>query len=272
MMSSEPTVSVVTAVFNGMPYLRNTLQSVAQQTYPRREHWVIDGGSTDGSIEVIREHAPSLAGWVSERDRGIADAFNKGLARARGDYIMFLNSDDELAAPDVLSRVIAIARETGFPDVLYGDCDVIERESGAFLYRHARDYDRARFLRFGVLPHPSMLMHRRYFERHGRFDTSYKVAMDYELQLRGVPACGATRLPFVVSRVRTGGASTRDSRQVLDENLRALRANGHLGPASALAYRITYGARFAARRALEHLGLYRAFAAARYDLRRAHDR
>jgi glycosyltransferase involved in cell wall biosynthesis len=267
-----PRFSVVMAVLDGMPHFARSVESVHAQDYPHLEHWIIDGGSTDGTLDVIRARETRLAGWVSEKDRGIADAFNKGLGRARGDYIMFLNSDDELAAPDVLSRAMASARDAGFPDVLYGDCDVVDRESGEVLYRFERDYDRGRFLRFGILPHPSMLMHRRYFERHGRFDPSYRIAMDYELQLRGVPACGAVRAPFLVTRVRTGGESTRNPRRVLDENIRALRSTGHLGSVGACAYRALYGARFTARGALERLGLYRAFTAARHGARRAQGR
>jgi glycosyltransferase involved in cell wall biosynthesis len=270
--SAAPLVSVVTAVLNGMPYVARSLDSVQEQDYRPLEHWVIDGGSTDGTVDAIRAREARLAGWVSEKDRGIADAFNKGLERARGEYVMFLNADDELASPDALSRALEFASAAGFPDVLYGDCDVVDRQSGAFLYRHARDYDPARFLRFAILPHPSMLMHRRYFERHGRFDASYRVAMDYELQLRGVPACGAMRAPVVVTRVRTGGESTLDPRRVMDENIRALRSTGHLGAAGALGYRALYGARFAARGVLQRLGLYRAFTAMRHGARRAQGR
>jgi glycosyltransferase involved in cell wall biosynthesis len=272
MRSPPPLISVVTAVRNGMPFLPGTLDSVAAQDYPAVEHWVIDGGSTDGSLDAIRRRAAKLAGWVSENDRGIADAFNKGLERCRGDYVLFLNADDELAAPDALSRVVEFAASAGFPDVVYGDCDVVDRESGKLLYRHARDYDRARFLRFGILPHPSLLMHRRYFERHGRFDTSYRVAMDYELQLRGVPACGAAHARVVLTRVRSGGESTLDPRRVMEENLRALRSTGHLGAAGVFGYRLMYGARFAVRGVLERLGLYRAYTALRHGARRVQGR
>jgi glycosyltransferase len=259
-----PLVSVVTVVRNGLPFLEDNLESVSRQDYTALEHWIIDGGSTDGTLEAIRARQASLAGWVSEPDSGIAEAFNKGLARAQGDYLMFLNADDALASPSALSSLVDAARRGGWPEVIYGDCDLIDRASGEVLYRHASEYDRRRFLRCGTLPHPGMLMHRRYFERFGRFDTSYRIAMDYELQLRGVPETGAVRAPVLVTRIRTGGLSTIDRSLAMEENLRALRNTGHLHSAFAEArLRAYYRLRSAARRLLEASGLHRRFELAR---------
>ena len=259
-----PKVSVVTVVRNGLPLIEHTIESVLAQGYPALEYWIVDGGSTDGTVELIRRHAPRLAGWTSEPDAGIADAFNKGLARAGGDYIMFLNADDALASPSALSSLVDEARRGGWPDVIYGDCDLIDRDSGEFLYRHAVEYDRRGFLRCGTLPHPGMLMHRRYFGRYGRFDTSYRIAMDYELQLRGVPETGAVRAPVLVTRVRTGGLSAIDRPLAMEENLRALRKHGHLRSAFAEArLRAYFRLRSAARRVLEASGLHRRFELAR---------
>jgi glycosyltransferase involved in cell wall biosynthesis len=257
-MENLPTVSIITAVRNGMPWVADTIASVLAQDYPRLEYWIVDGASTDGTVELVRTHAGRLAGWMSEADAGIADAFNKGLARARGDYVMFLNADDALASPGAISALIEEARRARWPQVIYGDCDLVDRESGQVLYRHAVEYDRARFLRSGTLPHPGMLMHRRYFERHGRFDPSFRIAMDYELQLRGVPQVGAVRAPVLVTRVRTGGMSTKSPMRAVEENLRALRKTGHLrSRLEESGWRAYFRARFAARRTLEALGLRR---------------
>jgi glycosyltransferase involved in cell wall biosynthesis len=259
-----PTVSIVTVVQNGVPWIEETITSVLGQDYAALEYWVVDGASTDGTVELLRRNASRLAGWVSEPDAGIADAFNKGLARARGDYIMFLNADDALASPSALSSLVDAARHSGWPDVIYGDCDLIDRDSGEVLYRHAAEYDRRRFLQCGTLPHPGMLMHRRYFERFGRFDTSYRIAMDYELQLRGVPETGAVRAPVLVTRVRTGGLSTIDRSLAMEEGLRALRMAGHLRSAFAEArLRAYFRLRSAAHRVLEAFGLHRRFELAR---------
>ena len=256
-------ISVVTVVYNGCRFIGEALASVRAQTGPTIEHWVIDGGSTDGTVDIIREQASTLAGWISEPDDGIADAFNKGLGRASGRYIMFLNADDALAHPRALADLLGTARACGSPAVVYGDCDLFDPDSGDFLYRAVINYDRERFLARETLPHPGMLMHRGYFDEYGRFDTSFRVAMDYELFLRGVPKNGATRVPGVVTRVRAGGVSARNRKLVIDETMRALRMHGHISALGEAQARAAYALRGAARRALEGAGLYRAFEAAR---------
>ena len=256
-------ITVVTVVYNSRRFIGEALASVRAQTGPTIEHWVIDGGSIDGTVDIIRAHTSTLAGWISEPDGGIADAFNKGLARATGDYIMFLNADDALAGPTVLRDVIEHARKSAWPDVIYGDCDLHDPESDAFLYRAVIQYDRTRFLNRETLPHPGMLMHRRYFEKFGQFDVSYRIAMDYELFLRGVPQVGAARAPVVVSKVRAGGISARARTQVIDESIRALKEHGYLSPLEEIKVRAAYAVRGAARRALEQMGLYRNFDALR---------
>ncbi|MBC7804134.1 MAG: glycosyltransferase [Candidatus Parcubacteria bacterium] len=267
--SAQPLISIVTAVRNGLPFLVDTLESVAHQDYPAKEHWVIDGGSTDGTTALIRQREASLAGWVTEPDSGIAEAFNKGLARARGDYVMFLNADDALASPSALAALVAGARERNWPAVVFGDCDLVDRKTGEFLYRYIYHFSRRRFLRFSIPPHPGMLMHRRFFERFGRFDTSFRIAMDYELQLRGFPEIEPVRVPVLVTRVRTGGMSALDPILAVDESVRALRITGHVRPGfQEMRIRLYYRMRFAARRTLGFLGLYESFVALRQRIAR----
>ena len=267
--AARPLVSIVTVVRNGMPFILDNLASVARQDYPALEHWIIDGASTDGTVEAIRMHAASLAGWVSEPDAGIAEAFTKGLSRARGDYIMFLNSDDALASPDAMAALVEGARSQGWPDIPYGDCDLIDRDTGRFLYRYAFEFDPGRFLRFDLPPHPGMLMHRRFFDRHGKFDTSFRISMDYELQLRGFPGSSVVRIPVLVTRVRTGGLSALNPLLGIEENIRALQMTGHLrGWHEAARIRAYHRLRFAARRVLEATGLYGLFVAARQRMAR----
>ena len=260
---TRPNVTVITAVRNGAVTVSETLDSVLRQTDVHVEYWVIDGGSDDGTLDLVRERESELTGWISEPDRGIADAFNKGLARATGDYVMFLNADDALSGPDVLSRMIGFARAHDWPQVIYGDCDLFDPGSGEFLYRAVINYDRKRFLARETLPHPGMLMHRGYFERFGAFDTSFRIAMDYELFLRGVPETGAVRAPMLVTKVRAGGISARSRALAIEETIRALRMHGYLGALGAARVRLVYAARALARRLLEAGGLYGAFEAAR---------
>jgi glycosyltransferase involved in cell wall biosynthesis len=255
----DPLISVVTVVFNGRRFVEETIESVRAQTYPRVEHWFIDGGSTDGTLDIIRGHEAHLAGWISEPDAGIADAFNKGVARARGDYLMFLNADDALARREALAELMAAARDQGWPDVVYGDMDICDPETGERRHRISTEYMRERLVTGTVLPHPSMLMHSRYFRRHGGFDTSYKVGMDLELFLRGIPQTGALHVPVLVSRMRAGGISVRARQWVVDETIRALRSHGYLGATGAARMRCVYALRGLARRVLEGMGLYRGF-------------
>jgi glycosyltransferase involved in cell wall biosynthesis len=213
------------------------------------------------SRKIIRgsNTGSSTADQTTERS-GLSsnpDAFNKGLARVHGDYVMFLNSDDALASPGAIAALVDAADNAGWPDVIYGDCDLIDRSSGAVLYRAAIDYDAKRFLNFGMLPHPSMLVRRRYFDRFGAFDTGFRSAMDYELLLRGVPGIGATRVPVLITNVRTGGVSTRDSSLVIDEGIRALQKNGYgRSPLWACRIRAQANVRSRLRRVLEGLNLY----------------
>ncbi len=256
-LSPQPLISIVTIVRNGLPFVRETIASVLSQDYPRLDYWVIDGESSDGTVGVIEQSQQRLAGWISEPDQGISDAFNKGLSRARGDYVMFLNADDLLASSGAVTALVDAARNAGWPDVIYGDCNLTDRSTSAVLYRASIDYDAKRFLNFGMLPHPSMLVRRRYFDRFGVFDTSFQSAMDYELLLRGVPKVGATRVPVLVTNVRTGGESTRDPIRVIDENIRALQKNGY-GRSRIWAWRVRAEAytRSLLRRMLEGMNLY----------------
>ena len=256
-------ITIITVSYNSAATIADTLRSVALQSHPEIEHIVVDGGSTDDTLAVVKAAGSHVARIVSEPDKGIADAFNKGLARAGGEYVMFLNADDALAHPHALAGMVDAARANQWPSVVYGDCDLIDPSSGAFLYRAVINYDRGRFLARETLPHPGMLMHRRYFEKFGRFDNSFKVAMDYELFLRGVPETGALRVPDVVARVRTGGISARNRQLVIDETLRALRTHGYITPMGEAWVRATYAVRGTARRVLEGVGLYRAFDAVR---------
>jgi len=241
-----------------MPFIRDTVKSVLSQDYPAIDYWVIDGGSKDGTVDFIKSVEASLAGWISEPDEGISDAFNKGLARTRGEYVMFLNSDDALALPSSISMMIAGARAAAWPEVAYGDCDLIDRSNGTVLYRASIDFEPDRFLKFRIIPHPSMLMRRSYFDRYGQFDRSFHIAMDYDLMLRGVPKAGATRVPVLVTNVRTGGISTVDPMRVIEENIRALRKNGYdISYWRAFSIRAITRLRGIVRRLLDALGIYR---------------
>lgn len=218
-------VSIVTITRNSRVYVKDAIESVIGQTFPSIEYIMVDGGSTDGTVDIIRSYNDRISKWVSEPDGGIADAFNKGLAFTTGDYIMYLNSDDRLASPRVIEDMVAAIEREGLPELAYGDLCVIDRESGRQV-RTLRWEFSAHALRFGrTIPHPSLLMHRRYFLQHGSFDTSFRIAMDYELLLRGATKSRVVHVPVTVSEFRTGGVSNPGP-LVVDEIIRAQRKNG----------------------------------------------
>jgi glycosyltransferase involved in cell wall biosynthesis len=117
-----------------MPFIDETIKSVLGQSYPSLEYIVIDGKSTDGTVEVIKSYQAGISKWISEKDEGIADAFNKGLSFATGEYILFLNADDALATPDVLEHIAKEITQNDYPSLLYGDYNILERNSGKFIY------------------------------------------------------------------------------------------------------------------------------------------
>lgn len=255
-----PKISIITIVRNGMPFVSGTIESVIGQHYDRLEYIVIDGGSTDGTLDVIRSQGDRISKWISEPDRGIADAFNKGLALATGDYIQFLNADDALAGPDAVSGMAEKMIESGFPELIYGDCDVLDRDSGKILYRASIGFSPEGLKQGKILPHPSLFAHRSYFERFGEFDTGFRIAMDYEWMLRGAAKVRVVHAPILVTNVRNGGISTVNQARVVNEIIAALKKNHCFGSVlDEWKLRGYFKARAWARKFLEGIGLYRVF-------------
>jgi glycosyltransferase involved in cell wall biosynthesis len=224
---SSPLVSVVTVCLDAAATLERALASVAAQTWPAVEHIVIDGGSTDGTLDVLARHGRHVATAVSEPDRGIYDAMNKGVARATGDVLCFLNADDAYVAPDVLAAV-ATAMADDRLDALYGDVDVFL--AGA-PHRTVRRYRSDRFrpdrLGSGWMPaHPALFMRSRIYRDLGGFRTDYRIAGDFEFVARAFRAgpLAHRHVPRVLVRMQHGGVSTAGLRNTLVLNREVLRA------------------------------------------------
>lgn len=225
-------ISVITVCFNAVNTIADTLESVATQTNPDIEHIVVDGASTDGTLDVIKRHGKRVARLVSEPDKGIYDAMNKGLLLATGEIIGFLNADDVYADTRVLERVSTIM-EAEKLDALFGDAEFV---SPARPDRPLRRYRSERFrperIAWGWMPaHPALFLRRQVYERFGSFRTDYRIAGDFELVARMFH--GGTlsyrHVPEVLVRMRTGGVSTGGWRNTIllnREVLRACRENG----------------------------------------------
>jgi glycosyltransferase involved in cell wall biosynthesis len=185
-MSRLPRITIVTPSYNQAPFLEQTIRSVIDQGYDNLEYFVIDGGSTDGSVEIIHRYASRLAGWVSEPDKGQTDAINKGLARATGDIVAFLNSDD-LYLPGTLDTVARHMSGNMSTDWLVGVCNCFESDGG-----HRKPFvpqapsSLANYLMGvgGMLPQPSCFWSARLIHRYGPFDTAMHYAFDYEYHCR----------------------------------------------------------------------------------------
>lgn len=225
-------ISIITVAFNAAHTIADTLESVALQSHPRIEHIVVDGASTDGTLDVIRRRGQRVARLVSEPDHGIYDAMNKGIRLATGDAIGFLNADDVYADAGVLARVSAVLERGGL-DALFGDAEFV---SPARPDRPLRRYRSERFrpdrIAWGWMPaHPTLFLRRQVYERFGTFRTDYRIAGDFELVARMFHG-GTLRyrhLPEVLVRMRTGGVSTGGWRNTIllnREVLRACRENG----------------------------------------------
>lgn len=227
-----PLVSVVTVTHNAAATIEQTMRSVGEQDYRSIEHIVIDGASTDETLEIVARHAGPSVRIISEPDHGIYDAMNKGIRLSTGQVIGFLNADDVYAYPHVVADVVA-AMQRDRVDAVFGDAEFFRADRPA---QPVRRYNSARFspkrIAWGWMPaHPAMFLRREVFERYGPFRTDYRIAGDFEFIARAFwPGKLRYRhLPEVLVRMRTGGVSTGGWRNTIllnREVLRACRENG----------------------------------------------
>lgn len=176
-MKTNTTISVVTATWNCVQTLPDCLASVARQTYPHIEHIIVDGASTDGTVDLVKQHIDQIAMFKSERDKGIYDALNKGIRLATGDVVGFLHADDLYTSDDVLAKVAA-AFEDPSVCAVYGDLQYVSQNNTAKVVRHWQSNPfNQRDLGWGWMPaHPTLYVRREWYTRIGGFDISYRIA------------------------------------------------------------------------------------------------
>lgn len=214
-------VTIITVTYNSEKYLRECIQSVIAQDHADIEHIVVDGKSTDGTLAIIKEFEPHLAHWISETDRGMYDAINKGMALASGDIIGILNSDDVLASPDVVTSIVE-AFGTNNTDTLYGDLEYVDPDNLQKIYRvwKGKPYRRKLF-KYGWMPaHPTFYIKRELVSKYGGYENHYYSAADYEFMSRYLfhHKLSAQYLPKLLVKMRRGGQSNNSI-------LKRLRAN-----------------------------------------------
>lgn len=224
--------SIITVVLNSKSYIEDCINSVLNQTYKNIEYIVIDGGSTDGTVEIIRKHEKYISTWISEPDLGIYDAMNKGVRMASGDVIGILNSDDLYAARDVVAHVMD-EFESKNVDSTFADLVYVKRDNPDAIVRYYRSSNfHPKKFAYGWMPaHPTFFVKRICYERCGMFKTDYKIAADYELLVRYLSKhnISFSYIPRVIIKMRAGGVSTKSikSNWILNnEIIRACRENG----------------------------------------------
>ncbi|MEO8795300.1 MAG: glycosyltransferase family 2 protein [Daejeonella sp.] len=205
-------ISLITVTYNAAEFLEECIQSVINQTYKNLQYIIVDGGSTDKTISIINKYKEHISVFISEPDKGIYDAMNKGIKSADGDVVGILNADDFFADQEVLST-IANEFESSKADIVYGDLWYISRDNLAKVTRKWISGDFKRFkMQFGWMPaHPTFYAKKALFDQYGLYDLSYKTAADYDLMLRFLykQQTVSSYVNKVFVKMRTGGVSNK---------------------------------------------------------------
>ena len=220
-------VSIITVCLNAVEIVEDTIRSVLAQDYPGTEYIVVDGGSTDGTLEIIRKYARSISKTISESDKGTYDAMNKGIKMATGDIVGFLNAGDFYATHDAISSVVACLQQSD-ADAVYADLEYVAEHNPAKTVRiwRSQPFRDGLFEKGWHPPHPTFFVKKRLFEKYGCFDVDYKISADYELMLRLLRKHGikSRHIPRVLVRMRTGGKSNRNLQQIFKANIECFNA------------------------------------------------
>ena len=229
------TVSVVTVTFNAAATVEDAVRSVVEQKGDfTLDYHVVDGGSSDDTVDKVKAFGDRISCLTSEPDRGLYDAMNKGVARAKGDIIGILNADDMYAGDNVIAEVIRTFKETNAEGV-YADLDYVDAEDGTTVTRQWRSGEPGDFRKGWMPPHPTLFVKRELYEQHGLFNLQLRSAADYELMLRFFHFRGAelAYLPRTTVKMRAGGqsnASLGNRIKANAEDAKAWRLNGTKAP------------------------------------------
>jgi glycosyltransferase involved in cell wall biosynthesis len=231
-MPDEPLISIITVSHNSAATLEDTIKSVIAQDYSNIEHIIIDGGSTDETLEIIRRYEDNIDYWASEQDAGIYDAMNKGIAVANGEYLGMLNSDDVFTTTRSVT-LIADAFRKGNTDAVHGNVEIVDRSNTEVLQRHYRsDFFSPRLLKYGILPaHPTFYCRKSLYDNAGLYKTNYRVSADSEMIIRLLIGYKATLgyIDETLVTMRSGGISDAGIMGRIHQNfeiVRACRENG----------------------------------------------
>lgn len=225
-------ISLITTVFNNRTYIEECIKSILNQTYQNIEYIIIDGGSTDGTLEVIKKYKDKISKLISEPDSGIYDALNKGIKMATGEVIGFLHADDIYANESVLEKVVNVFMKYD-SDSCYGDLQYVDKKNTNKVIRYwkSSNYRHGKFKHGWMPPHPTFFAKRDIYDKYGLFNTDFRIAADYELMLRFLERhkISTYYIPEVLIKMRIGGTSNRSIKNLIiksTEDYRAWKVNG----------------------------------------------
>ena len=234
-------ISIITVALNNKEVIKDAIDSILSQAYKNIEYIIIDGASIDGTVEVVQSYGDKISRFISEPDNGIYDAMNKGVDLATGDVIAFLHSDDVYANETVISDIVDCFDNNTqgvYGDLVYTDKADVNK---VFRYWKSCDFSTSLLSKGWMPPHPTLFLRREVYQKYGAFDTSFKIAGDYDFMLRILKDNIAVKyLPQVIYKMRLGGESNRSVKNILDkskEDLRAMRNNKINNPFFALFYK-----------------------------------
>jgi glycosyltransferase involved in cell wall biosynthesis len=229
-IKSLPLVSIITIVYNNVKYIKDSIQSVLSQDYARLEYVVIDGGSTDGTVEIIEEYRDQISVFMSEPDKGIYDALNKGIQYSSGEVVGILHSGDLFCDENVVSASIQQMRDTG-SEFCFSDLVIVDDVSGRIVRYYMAHYFKRWMFRIGWMPpHPTTFINKSLFDEFGLYSTDYMIVGDYDFFVRIFfrREINWTYLNRVTVKMRSGGASNSGfsgKKLIIDEINRSLKSN-----------------------------------------------
>lgn len=225
--TDKPLVSVITVVLNGEKYLEQTIQSVVNQTYDNIEYIIIDGGSTDGTLDIIRKYEDKITYWISEKDEGISDALNKGIKLSSGEIIGIIHSDDYYASKDVVYDVVNKFNKYENVKAIYGIIDFVDPKTNELELRWGKDCSPNAIRKRMYIPHPTLFCKKEVYENIGYFRKDLKYAMDYEWAIRLVKYTRPYFLNERIAVMRRGEVNMRSIKKAFLEASKSLWGNGY---------------------------------------------
>lgn len=238
-------VSIITATYNSAATIKDTLISVNNQEYPNIEHIIIDGNSSDNTLDIVREYGKRVTIIVSEPDKGIYDAMNKGVRAATGDIVGILNSDDFYAYDDVISKIVAEFESDETVDGVYTDLFYVKQDNPEEVVRHwvSKPFKPKSFFKGWHPPHPTLYLKREVYDKYGVFDIDFRLAADFELMMRFFEKykIKTKYLNITTIRMRLGGATSKNMSNVKKQNIECIKAfesNGFKAPVLYPVYRL----------------------------------